>query len=105
MQSARIALEDSSRDALKLALARFAKASGMAIRFTQSTPDPKNLVVMMHREDVDIIGTPPFSTQVLEISSSRSGDRTASQSAIELTFEALRRAVEQVPGVAFSPRP
>ena len=104
VRSARIALEDRSRDALKLAFARFAEASGMAIRFTQSTPDPKNLVVMMHREDVDIIGTMPFSTQVLEISISRSGDRTASQAVIDQTFEALRRSVEQVAGLTFTER-
>ena len=105
VRAARFTHADGAQPAIKQHLARFADANGYAIRFSQTTPDPKDLVVYLYSEDLNIMVDKAFSNEEMDVVVYRAGDRTAPQAAINMTFDVLRRAIEQVPSVSFTPRP
>jgi hypothetical protein len=104
VRSAIIRLPDAAREALKGQLVSFSEANGLAVGFRQVTPDPKQITVTMHSEDVEISGGMPFSMNELHMNLYRSGDRSASRALIDHLFAELQHAVLKVDGVTFSER-
>jgi hypothetical protein len=99
---ARVAHVDGAQEAIRRQIALFADENGYAVRFAQTTPDPKDLKISLYSEGLDIFITEYFSHEKMSVTIKRSGDRTASDALIDHTFEALRRAIEQVPGSSFT---
>ena len=100
-----IRLPGGAREAVKRQLVSFAEENGLAMGFSQVTPDPKQITFDMYGEVVRLSGSMPFSNSELYISISRTGDRSASLAEIDHLFTELQRAVVQVDGVTFSERP
>lgn len=103
-RTAIIQLPEGAREAMKQQLLSFAEANGLAMGFSQVTPDPRPITFDMYGEVVEISGDMPFSQSELYVSISRSGDRSASMAEIDHLFAELQRAVEQVDGVKFTAR-
>jgi hypothetical protein len=105
VRAARVTHADGAQDAIKRQLAIFADANGYAIRFTQVTPDPKDFIVSLYSESLNIRVDKAFTNDKVDALIYLAGDRTASRTAIDQTFALLREAFEQIPGVLFAHGP
>ncbi len=104
VRSARLTHANNAQDQIKRQIAQFADENSYAIRFTQTTPNPQDLAAYLYSESLNIVVDKAFSNEEMGIAIYRAGDRTTSEAAIDSTFDALRKAIEQVPGVSFVPR-
>jgi hypothetical protein len=103
-RSATIRFPDTAYLAMKQELASFAEFNGLAIGFRKPLIDPKEITFDAYAEGIKLSGSTPFSINELEIGSTRTGDRSASDAFINHIFDELRRTVEQIDGVKFKDR-
>ncbi|WP_342359661.1 hypothetical protein [Terrarubrum flagellatum] len=102
---ARISIPPGARLKLLGQFKAFAEANAFAIRFSQARPDPEDFVVTIFRDDIRISSFTPFTAREAEL---RLHDtymaHPAKPEAVAQVFEALRRAVEEIPGATFVER-
>ncbi|WP_342359660.1 hypothetical protein [Terrarubrum flagellatum] len=105
LRLARIGVLPGARLELLEQFKAFANVNAFAIRLSQTTPDPENFAVDMFRDDITITGSTPFTVREAEFGLYDTYVvQPAKPEAVAQVFEALRRAVEEVPGATFVER-
>lgn len=103
-RTALVRLPTAVREVFKNRLLTFADDNGLAIGFSQVTPDPTKVTFDMYDEAVTISGFTPFDETGLYVDISRCGDRSAPEDYIDHLWADLKRAVLRVEGVTYEPR-